>query len=345
MFSWKWTLDEIRQDKPVTVFSTFSCGGGSSMGYKRAGFEVVGNVEIDPRMNAAYKKNLHPRHSFEMDLREFNAIPDGQLPEELFRLDILDGSPPCSTFSMSGSREKAWGKVKQFREGQKLQRLDDLFFVYLDTVEKLRPRICVAENVSGLLKGNARGYVREVIQRFRALGYEVQLFRLNAARMDVPQIRERAFFVANRCGFPKLRLDFDHELIPFGTVRSEHGREPKPGIYKDLLKYRTPADADISDIYLRVRGKESGFNHRIFHDDRVCDTITATGSRYYRYADAMRCGDEDLLHIASFPEDYDFMRQPVQYVTGMCVPPNMMANIATAIWEQWLAPEGGAADV
>jgi len=344
MFSWKWTLDEIRQDKPVTVFSTFSCGGGSSMGYKRAGFEVVGNVEIDPRMNALYQKNLHPKHSFEMDLREFNALPNGQLPEDLFRLDILDGSPPCTTFSMAGQREKTWGKAKMFKEGQKMQRLDDLFFVYLDTVEKLRPRICVAENVSGLLKGNARGYVREVIQRFRGLGYEVQLFQLNAARMDVPQIRERAFFVANRCGFPKLRLDFDHEQIPFGSVRSERGKEPKPGIYKDLLSYRTPQDVCIADIYERIRGRRSGYNNKIIQDDRICCTLPANAS-HYRGCDGMLLSDEDCRNVSTFPQDYDFTDGSAQYTCGMSVPPNMMANIATAIWEQWLAPEGGAANV
>lgn len=340
MFNWKWNLSEIVQDKPVKVFSTFSCGGGSSMGYKRAGFEVIGNVEIDPQMNALYKRNLHPRFSFEMDLREFNAIPDEQLPPELFDLDILDGSPPCSTFSTAGQREKNWGKAKQFREGQKLQTLDDLFFVYLDTVEKLRPRICVAENVSGLIKGNARGYVNEIFKRFRALGYEVQLFHLNAARMNVPQVRERCFFIANRCGYPKLTLAFDEPLILFGKIRSEQGNEPKPGPYKDLIAKRTPTDMSIADISLRVRGRFSGFNNRIYHDDRVAYTIVANGTDY-RYYDAKTLSNQDYRNASTFPQDYDFQRCNVKYVTGMSVPPNMMANIATQIWKQWLDPEKG----
>lgn len=339
MFNWKWNLSEIVQDKPVKVFSTFSCGGGSSMGYKRAGFAVIGNVEIDPQMNALYKQNMHPRFSFEMDLREFNAIPDEQLPPELFELDILDGSPPCSTFSSAGQREKNWGKAKQFREGQKLQTLDDLFFVYLDTVAKLRPRISVAENVAGLVKGNARGYVNEIVNRFRALGYEVQLFLLNAARMDVPQVRERVFFVANRCGFPKLSLVFDGDLIPFGSVRSETGKEPKAGLYKDLLEYRLPTDTCLGDINERVRGSGSGFTNRILQDHRVADTLIANSS-FYRGYDAKLCSDSDYIAISTFPQDYDFTGGPVHYVCGMSVPPNMMANIAVEIWRQWLA--GGA---
>ena len=71
MFDWKWRLSEIRHDKPVSVFSMFSCGGGSSMGYKRAGFDVIGNVEIDEKINRMYVKNLHPRFNFNMDAREF----------------------------------------------------------------------------------------------------------------------------------------------------------------------------------------------------------------------------------------------------------------------------------
>jgi len=338
MFDWKWNLSEIVQDKPVTVFSTFSCGGGSSMGYKRAGFGVIGNVEIDPQMNALYKQNLHPRFSFEMDLREFNAIPDEQLPPELFDLDILDGSPPCSTFSMAGQREKNWGKAKQFREGQKLQTLDDLFFVYLETVAKLRPRICVAENVSGLVKGNARGYVNEIAKRFRSLGYDVQLFRLNAAHMNVPQARERVFFVANRCKFPKLTLEFHEALIPFGDVRSSHGIPLRPGVHSELLRQRLPTDKSIGDISLRVRGKYVSYNERIFQDHLVPDVITAGGS-YYRGFDAQRLSDEDFINCATFPQDYDFSPARVHYVTGMSVPPNMMANIASEIWRQWLRGE------
>ncbi|XBO87446.1 hypothetical protein AAGG52_04690 [Bacillus licheniformis] len=64
-----------------------------------------------------------------MDIRDFNKMEN--LPDELFNLDIFDGSPPCSVFSIAGDREKAWGKEKAFREGQAKQSLDDLFFITL----------------------------------------------------------------------------------------------------------------------------------------------------------------------------------------------------------------------
>ena len=110
------------------------------MGYKLAGFDVLGGVEIDPKIMAMYRENHHPRHSFLMGVQEFKNIPDSELPPELFELDILDGSPPCSSFSVCGNREKNWGEAKKFREGQAHQVLDDLFFYFIAVAKKLKPK-------------------------------------------------------------------------------------------------------------------------------------------------------------------------------------------------------------
>ena len=84
------------------------------MGYKRAGCNVIAANDIDPEMAWHYKKNINPKHYFLCPIKDLIGC---DLPSELFGIDILDGSPPCSTFSMAGSREKAWGKKKHFREG------------------------------------------------------------------------------------------------------------------------------------------------------------------------------------------------------------------------------------
>lgn len=306
------------------------------MGYKRAGFKVLGNVEIDPRVNEIYKNNHHPKYNFCMDLRDFNTLDE--LPEELYHLDILDGSPPCSTFSMAGNRSEDWNKAKTFREGQKKQTLDDLFFIFLDTVERLQPKVVIAENVTGLIKGEARGYVNAIINRFHELGYDVQLFKLNAAFMDVPQKRERVFFIANNQGYAKLELNFNHKPITFGEVRAKHGRpinpETAPHTY-EYMKYLRPTDMEIADIKRRLYGKGSNFNDKIYHDDKVGWTLTSSGQSI-RACDKSWLCSEDCVNISSFPQDYDFMDQDAKYVCGMSVPPNMMANIASEVWEQWL---------
>lgn len=335
-FDWKWYLKDIKQDKPVKVFTTFSCGGGSSMGYKRAGFQVIGNVEIDPKINKMYCKNHHPKYNYNMDLRKFNELEE--LPDELIGIDILDGSPPCTTFSTAGQREKSWGKKKKFREGQAEQTLDDLFFVFLDTVAKLKPKIVIAENVVGLVKGNAKGYVNQIVNRFRELGYEVQIFSLNSAHMDVPQARHRVFFIANNQNYPKLKLNFNYDPILFGDIRSENGVpfNTDDALFNKLLKEAKPSDKKLGDVAQRMTGEKSKyFTCMILQDNLVAPTITSGGS-IMRFYDKTLCSDEDFTNIQSFPQDYDYCGNNVQYVTGMSVPPNMMANIAQEVYEQWL---------
>ena len=113
-FPYKWTLNDANFTKDKgTVFSCFACGGGSTMGYKLAGFDVLGCNEIDPKMIEAYKANHNPKYAYLEPIQTFKLRTD--LPDELYNLDILDGSPPCSSFSMAGNREKDWGKEKKFR--------------------------------------------------------------------------------------------------------------------------------------------------------------------------------------------------------------------------------------
>lgn len=340
-FSWKWSLSDLERvpKNGHTVFSCFACGGGSSMGYKLAGYEVIGNCEIDPQMMKIYKKNNHPKYSYLMDVRDFLKLPDEELPEELFNLDVLDGSPPCSVFSMAGSREEAWNVEKKFREGQADQRLDDLFLWFIAIAKRLQPKVVIAENVKGLLLANARGWVNQIVKGFDEAGYKVQIFLLNASRMGVPQKRERTFFVAHRKDLevPDINLIFDEEPIPFGQVREEHGDPLSPtSAQHRLIKYRRPTDRDLSDINKRLTKRTSGFTSAINRDSEPAYTITA-GGETFRYYDGLLMTDRDIINCQTFPQDYDFGDQKVRYVCGMSVPPVMMAKIAEQVNKQWLS--------
>ena len=196
-YPYHWALKKtvFTKDKGK-VFSCFACGGGSTMGYKLAGFDVIGCNEIDPRMNDVYVANHHPKYNYLEDIRTLKMRDD--LPKELYQLDILDGSPPCSSFSMMGSREEGWGVEKRFKEGQAKQVLDTLFFDFIDLAQKLQPKVVVAENVKGLLLGEAKAYVRRIYESFDKAGYALCHTLLNASYMGVPQTRERVFFTAIR---------------------------------------------------------------------------------------------------------------------------------------------------
>ncbi|MBQ9251576.1 MAG: DNA cytosine methyltransferase [Clostridia bacterium] len=347
-YNWKWYLKDLDavEKNGLKVFSCFSCGGGSSMGYKLAGYTVIGNCEIDHAMNKVYVANHHPKYNYNMDVREFGAIDRDKLPEDLLHLDILDGSPPCSVFSSAGEREKGWNTEKQFREGQKMQRLDDLFFWFIDIAKKLQPKVVIAENVKGLTAGNAKGYVNEIFKAFRAAGYKPQMFLMNGASMGVPQRRERVFFLAQRndLDLPKIQLGFHEKPILFGEVRSEGGVPLKEGSrLKMLLDNRKPTDRKLADINERLSGQYKGFTNYIWSDDQVCGTI-ASGGSYFRMYDGMGMSKQDFINVQTFPQDYDFIDQPPQYVCGMSVPPVMMARIAKEVERQWLRPGDSVAD-
>jgi DNA (cytosine-5)-methyltransferase 1 len=337
--SWDWKLTDLNsvEQHGRTVFTCFSCGGGSTMGYKRSGYKVLGNVEIDPQMMRIYRKNHNPLHSFQMPIQEFKLLPDSELPQELFNLDILDGSPPCSVFSTAGAREDKWGGEFAFREGQAVQQLDDLFFDFLDVAEKLQPRVIVAENVKGMMVGKAKGFVSMVLSRMREIGYRPQLFLLNSATMGVPQKRERLFFIAARedMPFPKLQLAFNEPPILYGDIRSGEGKPITPGsiTYKRWHKKRPP-DLNMGDVTEREEGKMSNFNTILLKNNKVANTL-ASSSVFLRDDVPQHITDTDIIRIQTFPSDYNFMDASVQYVCGMSVPPLMMQHIAEQIHLQW----------
>ena len=113
-----WNLSDLKKVKKngLKVFSCFSCGGGSSMGYKRAGYEVIGNCEIDEKINAMYVANFHPKFNYRMSIEELPR--QESFPPEMANLDILDGSSPCSTFlwqenaKRTGERKRNSKKAK-----------------------------------------------------------------------------------------------------------------------------------------------------------------------------------------------------------------------------------------
>lgn len=345
-FNYKWTLkDAIFTKDKGKVFSCFACGGGSTMGYKLAGFDVIGANDIDKKMAKIYTKNHNPSCYYLCDIREFNKkIKNKEVDERLFDLDILDGSPPCSTFSIAGSREKSWGKEKQFREGQKKQVLDDLFFHFIETANLLKPKIVIAENVKGLILGNAKGYIIEIKKRLMDIGYNVQIFLLNSASMGVPQKRERVFVIAMRkdLNLGKIKLNFNEKPIHFREIKDRNYCKDECKIYdfvKKLIKYARYGDTNLAKADERHRklkaGKGSYFNTAFIYENKVLQTITA-GDKNVVFSEKRKLSSLEYKLGGSYPLDYDFLDVEPKYAIGMSVPPVMIAQIANQIYEQLL---------
>lgn len=339
LFPYKWFLKDGYPSANITknnynVFGTFICGGGSTMGYKLAGFNHLGGVEIDPPIADVYKTNHSPKHLYLQDIRDFNKRND--LPIELYSLDILDGSPPCSTFSMAGNREKGWGKEKVFREGQTMQTLDDLVFVYCDTIIKLQPKVFLLENVKGIIQGNAKLYSKKIVEKMTKAGYVVQVFCLNAASMGVPQKRERVFFIGHKKEYnlPKLKLEFNEKPIPFKYVDegSVERKEIRDGI-KQYYKI-TPMGKCVSSVH--PKGMYFGTYKQ--HPEMVSNTCIADsgGGIMLHHIQDGYLTDNEYKIIGTYPLDYNFKNIEPKYLIGMSVPPVMTAQIANQIKIQWL---------
>jgi len=335
-FPYRWNLaDGYPAKNGLKVFGTFICGGGSTMGYKLAGFEHLGGVEIDPPIADVYRTNHKPLHLYNEDIRVFNGRDN--LPPELYDLDILDGSPPCSSFSMAGSREKAWGKEKQFREGQSVQTLDDLVFVYCETIKKLRPKVFILENVKGIIQGNAKAYSKKIVQTMTAAGYTVQVFLLNAASMGVPQKRERVFFIGHRkeLGFKPLKLAFNEKAILFDEIFD------KTDLIKNISETmfniwdkRIKSDRHFGYTTMRLTGKSSFFTCHYQNMNEVSKTITA-GDNNVLFDIPRNINNLESIKIGTYPLDYNFKSIEPKYLIGMSVPPVMTAQIASQIAHQW----------
>ena len=308
------------------------------MGYKLAGFDVIGCNEIDPRMNKVYVANHHPRLNYLCDIRE---MVTKELPDELYHLDVLDGSPPCSSFSMAGSRDDGWGKAKKFREGQTEQVLDTLFFDFIALAKRLQPKVVIAENVKGLLLGEAMDYVRRIYESFDDAGYMVCHNLCDASLMGVPQRRERVFFTAIRKdlfeyipqrrdlfeSYPDIDLVFKEEPITCRECNFELGKDIKACFLRDYEKLKrgeTPKYLQSGLVSL----------------DQVHPTITAK----YSWAAAPMpdwspkwLSEPDMMLASTFPSDYNLIDQHAQYICGMSVPPVMMAQVASRVYDQWLS--------
>lgn len=128
-----------------TVVSLFAGCGGSSLGYQWAGYRCLAAVENDANAAETYRLNFPETPVLERDIR---IVTGAELLNvaglNVGQLDVLDGSPPCQSFSTAGKR-----RVNDPRA--------DLFMEYVRLLREMQPRAFIAENVSGLVKGTAIG--------------------------------------------------------------------------------------------------------------------------------------------------------------------------------------------
>jgi len=338
-------LEEIKKIpfNGLNVISTFSGAGGSSLGYRMAGFRVLWTNEFMEKARDTYKLNASSRTVINgSDIRVLNTKDIlNQIGLDIGEIDILDGSPPCASFSTQGKRDKDWGKVKTYSKTK--QRTDDLFFEYIRLVESLKPKVFVAENVSGLIKGRAKGYFLEILKAFREIGYNVKVKLLKAHWLYVPQMRERIFFIGVRNDLskepefpmPKETMTRIRDVLPLlnnnNLTKDEIYWIKKDTRMAELWKY-TKKGTNFQRAGLELYGKKGSYFGQVkVSPDKPCNTILTTP--LYHWDKCRFLTIPEIKLFSTFPEDFkitgSFMDRFER--VGRAVPPFMMKEIASTL--------------
>ncbi len=340
------------------AISTFSGCGGSSLGLKMAGFDVLWANEFIPEAQNTYRAN-HPGTI--LDGRDIRQVKGAEILAavglKVGELDLFDGSPPCSSFSTAGIREEGWGRVKKYSDSA--QRTDDLFFEFARLVKEIQPKVFDAENVAGLTVGVAAEQMLgegqldmfetqedTILHTLMDCGYRVGFHVLNAADLGVPQSRRRVIFIGIR---KDLASRFD--LSPTWPQRLN-----RRFTIKDALAAPIPAEGDVAgvDITRFAIGKEwenlkpgeqseKYFSLVKVHPDEVCPTICAShgsGSiaSITHWAEKRKFSIGELRRLSGFPDDFKLTGSYEQQWErlGRAVPPLMMSAVAATIRDEIL---------
>jgi len=209
-----------------TLVDLFSGAGGTGIGFIKAGFRILGAVEIDRYAAETYEKNLGIKVKI-ADIRDFSPKEfRKELKLRRGQLDVLVGCPPCQGFS-------------RMRNGNGADdERNDLVMSYLEFVRELMPRFAVFENVPGLLRTkHGRKFYDQLYKGLKALGYNVKQYEVDAADFGTPQHRKRVIVIAGRHGEEPPSLEKTHgnpnskevregNLKPWVTVRDAIGKFP-----------------------------------------------------------------------------------------------------------------------
>ncbi len=330
-----------RGSNGLRFVSTFSGCGGSCLGFEMAGWLPVYACEFIDEARATYEQN---HHGVFVDGRDIRLVT----PEDILgrtglavgELDLLEGSPPCSSFSMAGNREGGWDKVKKYSD--KEQRTDDLFFEFARLLRGLQPRAFVAENVMGLVRGTAKGYFKMIVAELSACGYDIEARALDASWLGVPQARQRIIFVGVRRDLARPPVYPDP--LPFHYSVAD--------AIDDLRGYVAP-DAPENDgpslvgyaLYPEwkklIPGNQSRRYFNLVRPDRrrPLPTVTALGGSNPGTASVTHPTEPrkftiaELKRLCGFPDDFVLTGSYAQQWErlGRAVPPVMMSHVARAI--------------
>jgi DNA (cytosine-5)-methyltransferase 1 len=367
---------ESEQRALFNVLSTFAGGGGSSTGYRLAGGKILAINEFVPEAQNTYRENYPNTLIIPGDIKKLSGKDFlEKINLKPGELDLLDGSPPCSAFSMAGSvshgkgntHADAFKKKKQYSDIKDVENVEDLFFEFLRIANELKPKVIIGENVEGLTMGEAKEYFHKIQNTFEDIGYLVVADVLNASYFGVPQARKRTFFIGVREDVAeKVGINFMtmYQLYPekndtqttlgeaINDVVNKDQEEldylikaigPDKAVGKTLIKM--PKDPDKVLTGMDYHDKGHHFNLKRCSLRKPSPTITAMGNLAGVAGTCHPLEDrkftiKELKRIMSLPEDFKLTGQHKQQSEriGRMVPPLMMKALAESVYNKVLKP-------
>jgi len=380
MFEYKrYTLKDTLDSENRALFnvlSTFAGGGGSSTGYRLAGGKILAINEFVEEAQNTYRENYPNTLIIPGDIKKLTGKDFlEKINLKPGELDILDGSPPCSAFSMAGSvshgkgntHSDAFGKTKQYSDIKGVSNVEDLFFEFLRVAKEIKPKVIIGENVEGLTMGEAKEYFHKIQNTFEDIGYLVVADVLNASYFGVPQSRKRTFFigvredVADKIGLNFMTMyqlypDKNSEQTNLGQAIEDINNTdeeelnylfekigPDKAVGKTLAKM--PKDPDKVLTGMNYHEKGHHFNLKRSSLRKPCPTITAMGNLAGVAGTCHPTQDrkftiKELKRIMTLPEDFILTGKHKQQSEriGRMVPPLMMKALAESVYEKVLKP-------
>jgi len=340
---------EVRGIKPkrnYKVLELFAGAGGLALGLEQAGFESVGNVELDKHACNTLRKNRPHWNVIEEDIEKItemgieNYIDDIAVGE----LDLLSGGYPCQAFSYAGNK----GGLQDAR--------GTLFYHFGKILEQLKPKMFLAENVRGLVNHDKGKTLETMLDVFSRIGYKVKWKVLKALDYDVAQKRERIVIVGVRNDLINNYLNIDYKFPkPYGyelTLKDVLKDVPEsdgakyPESKKKVLNLVPPGGywrdlpEEIAKDYMGKSyysgGGRTGMARRLSWDE---PSLTLTTSPAQKQTE--RCHPDETrpftvreyARIQSFPDSWEFdcsINNAYKQI-GNAVPVNMAKAIGLSI--------------
>lgn len=347
---------------PMKVVDLFSGAGGTGLGFRQAGFQILGAVEINKYAAKTYEKNLGVKVNM-INIRDLEAQAfREELNLQQSQLDVLVGCPPCQGFSRMQNNKGANHKD------------NDLVLKYLEFVEEFMPRFAVLENVPGLItKPHGRIFYEKLCLGLKELGYKSNEKLVDVADYGVPQHRQRVIVIAGRNGEeppfpqpthrePRKIENSQMPLLPWFTVWDAIGNNKYPklkpgengehnGKYPNHI---APKTTQRIVEFIRLVPKNGGsrtdipkefwlkchLSHKGHSDvygraawNRPSNTITAgclnpSKGRFIHPEQDRAFTPREVAALQGFPDDFVFYGKCLQVQIGNAVPPPLAKAIA-----------------